>query len=360
MPIPSASFPHIIDTILDYAVADYDPAALVQLRLVSADWRDRLDAKIGHHLLAVDYWVNANETDERPVESCGCPALLAERGVPPVVRQGRWRHVLRPALYPGRDVVDLEQGTDAGLVHSAKVLTVRGEFTQAHSAAIEMLCPSLRAVRVASIASIKGPHLILPYAPRNLPAAETYVWFRAPDTQFNLQTAAPGWRARSRPSPPRICHEDTKKLVFVNAPLPPPYGHNRRTQEYRVPRVALPQAGAECVFILPGLLADGIEAWIRWAVEGGFAVTIVIDAAPGSSKDVQIRQDLYEALGQKILGRESVTALSSKQYRERVGDEAYRVETQFYLSPKEKANEGQNGTLTKLPPGWALPYHPEL
>ncbi|EJT47455.1 hypothetical protein A1Q1_03710 [Trichosporon asahii var. asahii CBS 2479] len=363
MAIPDDSFPHIIDTILDYAVADYDsPSALVQLGLVSRDWHRRLDAKIGHHLLTVDYWVKSTRPGETPTAEAprGCPALLAERGVQPVQEAGRWRHALRSALFPGHNVADLVQETGASLVHSAKVLTVRGEFTQSHSAAIEALCPSLGAVRVASVSSIKGPHLILPYAPRFLPRAETYVWFRAPDTQFSLQTAAPGWRARSRPSPPHICHEDTKRLVFVNYALPPPYGHNRRTQESRVPRVALPHNPEECVFFLPGLLADGIEAWIRWACELLPApVTIVIDAQSGSHKEAQIRNDLKEALGMEILGSDKVATLLSEEYRSRVGEERYRTETQFYLSPREKATERQNETLSKLPPGWAFPYDPE-
>lgn len=374
MTIPGASFPHIVDAILGYAAADdAEPGPLVELRRVSRAWRARIDAKLGYHLLTAESIVRP------PGTTCvnGCNGACGMRhtaaageGAPPAARQDDGllrRDTLRPALYPGRDIGDLSLGTGTSLVHSAQVLTVTGVLTPSPSAAVERLCPSLRAVRFASVA----PHgaagasgagsraLTLPHGPRVLPRAETYVWFRAPDTQFCLLTAAPGWRARSRPSPPRVCHEDTRTLVVINHPLPPEH-RVQRADDFRMPRLAVPQGLRHVVFVLPGLPADGVEHWIRWACEGGFAVSVVIDADPESAQWTDVLEALEAVLGQELLGSGAVQTLSLEAYREQVGEEQYRLETQYYLSPNEKANESQNETRPKLPLGWAMPYDSEL
>lgn len=370
--IPSSSFPHIVESILAYAIADADdPLPFVSLRLVCSDWRSRIDTALGYHLLAVEctikpedprFWtlsgkgVNMDDMSKQ-VEFVNArlsqPAFMSSRpGARGPEGKGEQRLVLRSALFPDRNVADLTLEESVYFVKEARVLTARVVLESPET--IERLCPRLHTVRLRHHGKFEPDRRNLPKASHALPRAETYVWLGSPDEQYYFFWQSPVWRARSRPTRASLCHSETKKLVIVNHVLRPPW-------EGRPPlsRTARPFEGLqEIVLIQPHADPQGLEQWVFWSYSAGASpkTTIVVDAETDSDafsairtrlEEVKSRSDAsiptLEAMGFSVTRHDfAARFVAARDYRERVGDETYRVETEIYLSQTEKNNDLRN------------------
>lgn len=329
--------PEIINRILDYAVADdEDPATLVKFGLVCQDWDVRIGRKIGYHLITSCDSIYPNERKYRnrwdavhDVRNKSAQGVVATQPIDlktwkrclmnPECQEG-WAadgslefDTLRPALYPGRDVCDFDTRDCAALVREAKVLTASTWIYDKWSAdRLAEFCPRLHTIRIVSY----NPRT----KPSRYPKSQTYVWFRAPDTHISINDMY---------APPAICHSEARKLVFVNqGPLP-----SFRPELKATPRVVRPANVAETVFILYARPYDGIEHWIQWSVDCGFRTTVVLETETAEGCEKELR-----SIAPTLMEDELVEVVTAEAYRERVGEETFREETQLHISPTEKTN----------------------
>lgn len=354
-------FPHIVDAILDYAVADeLDPAWPLMLGTVCWAWQKGVSRKIGYHLLSTYYQIRPTDEDLRRWEELNDESDDGEGGrrarEPGPVEDRKYWHVfsnlggvyedfdrhgsldfetLRPALLPGYDVCDMMALTSAPLVHEAKVLTVPNNsvLTTWHSETLATFCPQLHTLRVVTT-GWRPPPMHYPYA-------NTYVWFGAPDTHTYMRDLK------------AICHKDTRKLVFVNTAIRSSKPHMKLT---KTPEIERPENVSEVVFFIFDIPEDDIEHWMQWSIDCRFRTTVVLVTQTTATSV----QHLESSLGAPFLENDLVTVVTADSYKERVGNKTYKEETELYLSPVELANKNDIHTshhsMTLIPMLWTTPW----
>lgn len=336
-------YPHIIDTIIDYAIADdKEPAPLIKLGQVCRDWHERISRKIGYHLKTVCYSIEPDHDEyvkrwdaAHDVRTKGKSERQVTEPLDLETWQKHWKHdeydedwtidgslefeTLRPALYPGRDVCDFDTQESVPLVREAKVLTASTFiYNKWFCEQMAKYCPKLRTVRIIS----NVPPFVLPL----YPPARTYVWFRAPDAHLGVN---------DREFMPNICHPDTKKIVFVNDKRCRWHNDVFPKMEAK-PQVHRPPNVSETIFYLYDRPNDGIQHWIQWSVDCGFRTTVVLETETAD----ECREEL-KRLASGLMETDSVDIITAEAYRDRVGDEIFREETRYYILPTELANREQ-------------------
>lgn len=350
------AFPHVVDAILDFALADeVDPAWPLTLGTVCRAWHKRVSRKIGYHLHMVDNIVGPDNNnpvkrwdpvhDERDgrryaSQTTESTVLGADRDIYRVLREPSKSmralagnsfvefEVLRPALYPRYNVCDLYTGVSIALVREAKVLTVSStcQFSMWNSGMLAQRCPQLRTLRVITTDYRSTP--------KHFPHAKTYVWLRAPDRHLHVHAVA------------ALCHKDTKKIVFVNRATPwlAP-SHVRRVNPSRLPTLSGPENVFEVVFVLFARPSDGVEHWMQWSINCRFRTTIVL-----ASEEAELCwQDFKRHDDASFVADDLMTVLTADSYKELVGEEVFLEETELYLSPTEFANKDESKDVPALP-----------
>lgn len=212
-------------------------------------------------------------------------------------------------LLPSPDSVSGDS-VSAKLLAQCEVLDLSPELLSTELAAKLSGLPALKAARLTSNASDEPPRVA------TFPSSPTLVYLSAPETLLDLRPKA----GDMGPFP--VCSSETRRLVFNFLP-----GTDERPK-YR-PKGRRPDVD-HVVCVLHDGAGDEAHFWINWAVRYEIETTVVLCGCEFDAKRA--------ALGEQVdLHHIHVQVLSDEDHKAQVGEDAFAIETQHFLTPEEEA-----------------------